>query len=134
MGVELIGDGICAFGFLLVPILYGVIGREGMSGLPTVATALAGILLAYRLGASLGGAFWMYLRGVIFFLLTNLAVILFNVYKSNGVEYLHMFIGGSFVSSTVPMALCWWYVPPPSKIDEAQTEAVKDTELAAETQ
>jgi hypothetical protein len=71
--------------------------------------ALAGLLTAVRVWRHLGPTRTTLIGGVGFFGLAICGVLVTSVYRATGVEWLHVFIGGSFVASVVPLTLAVRY-------------------------
>mmetsp|Transcript_10880 Transcript_10880/g.22063 ORF Transcript_10880/g.22063 Transcript_10880/m.22063 type:complete len:151 (-) Transcript_10880:55-507(-) len=83
------------------PVVYALGGREKAVSICSAFGAYAGIGNLYRLWKNVG-SLW---GGVGFFSLAMVGVLMTAVYKSTGIEFLHLFIGGSFIMSVVPFTL-----------------------------
>lgn len=85
--------------------LYAAIGRDSAISVISAFGAFAGIGTLFRLWRNLGpnrGTLW---GGIIFLVLALTGVVMTAVYRSTGLEWLHIFIGGSFVASVIPLTI-----------------------------
>lgn len=89
------------------PFVYTYLGRETSVTFLSPVGAVAGIVTLGRLYQNLGPNRATLLGGVFFFVLAICGVIALAVYRSTGYEWVHIFIGGSFVSSVIPLSIAF---------------------------
>lgn len=87
--------------FITLPI-YFTLGRGEAISIVSSFGAIAGIGILFRLWRNLGPNCATLLGGIGFFTMAIVGVIMTSVYQATGIEFLHAFIGGSFVASLIP--------------------------------
>lgn len=110
------------------PTLYAVLGRDRAISICSSFGALSGLGSCYRIWKNLQ----CLLGGVGFFGLAMVGVAMTGVYRSTCIEWLHVFIGGPFVLSMVPVTLAMMMAEAPSsqltESDETPSDATPDAE------
>eukprot|EP00586_Coscinodiscus_wailesii_P003014 CAMPEP_0172484008 /NCGR_PEP_ID=MMETSP1066-20121228/11258_1 /TAXON_ID=671091 /ORGANISM="Coscinodiscus wailesii, Strain CCMP2513" /LENGTH=269 /DNA_ID=CAMNT_0013248243 /DNA_START=103 /DNA_END=912 /DNA_ORIENTATION=+ len=90
--------------FITLPIYFSL-GREQSISTISAFGAFAGIGILFRLWRNVGPNRGTLFGGIGFFIMAIVGVIMTQVYQANGVEFLHAFIGGSFVLSLIPFTI-----------------------------
>merc|ERR1712224_1081449 len=103
--LAIIRDPILAALIVINPIVYGTVGRSASVTALSPIAAIAGLFTLFRVWKNLGPNLWTLLGGVLFFVLAMLGVVFLAVYNATDVEWIHALIGGSFVFSTIPLAV-----------------------------
>lgn len=131
--LAIILDPILAVLVIINPVVYGVAGRETANTSLSPLAAIAGLFTLFRVWRNLGPNYYTLCGGIGFFSLAIFGVIFFSVYNSTGVEWIHILIGGSFVSSTIPLGVAFLNIQESSEDEEVldnspdvENEAVKD--------
>jgi len=106
--VAVIFDIFMVIAIILSPILYATMGRANTTPITSAFGAIAGIGTLFRLWKNLGPNKLTLCGGVGFFCFAILGVIMLSVYNATGIEFVHTFIGGSFVFSLVPISIALW--------------------------
>lgn len=112
-------DSILAILIIVNPIVYGVAGRSTAVSALSPLASLAGIVIFWRTWRNLGPNWYTLVGGVGFLVFVLLGVGMLAVYRATQVEWVHALIGGSFVVSTLPLALAIWNV---QEIEEPMEE------------
>jgi hypothetical protein len=103
-----LGDLYLAAATISQPILYMMLGREGSNSILIPASTFAGVFTLLRLWQNLGPNKYTFWGGTLYLVLA-LSGVFFNVlYSMICVEFLHVAIGGSFVSSMIPFTVALW--------------------------
>ena len=87
----------------LTGIIYATMGRQGAVSICSAFGGFAGIGTFLRIWWHLDNFF----GGLGFFALAMCGVMMTGVYRSTGIEFLHTFIGGSFIMSVIPFTVSW---------------------------
>lgn len=87
------------------PLVYALAGRSKAVAALSPLAAVAGLFTLFRAWFNLGPNVYTKVGSILFFVLVILGVILNAVYKATDAEWVHIFIGGSFVSSTIPLGV-----------------------------
>ena len=91
------------------PIVYAVAGRStSVTALSPIAS-IAGLFIMFRTWYNLGPNIYTKCGGIFFFILVICGVVMLSVYRNTNTEWVHILIGGSFVSSTIPLAIAFLY-------------------------
>jgi len=94
------------------PIIYAVLGRNKAISICSSFGALSGIGSFYRIWKNLQCLF----GGIGFFGMAMVGVAMTGVYRSTCIEWLHVFIGGSFALSVIPQTLAMQLAKAPSSV------------------
>ena len=106
--ITTLADLIFIVGIPLNTVLYNLLGRERSVSLLTPFTAGAGIFTVFRLWFNLGPNIYTKFGGILYLVCALLGVFMLQVYNKTCIEVVHMFIGGSFVFSMVPLTVALW--------------------------
>jgi len=87
------------------PFVYNFLGREASVSFLSPMGAVAGFLTLNRLWKNLGPNVYTKYGGILFFVLALCGVVALMFYRSSNNENVHIFIGGSFVSSVIPFTV-----------------------------
>merc|ERR1712113_125807 len=74
-------------------------------GITSAFGAIAGVGTLFRVWRNLGPNRGTLLGGIFFLILALVGVGMTAAYRSTGLEWLHIFIGGSFVASLIPLTI-----------------------------
>ena len=66
---------------------------------------MAGLFTLFRVWFNLGPNVYTKVGSILFFVLVIFGVVFNAVYQATDAEWVHIFIGGSFVSSTIPLGI-----------------------------
>lgn len=97
--VVMLADIVVAAMLILQPFLYISLGRQGSQAFTTPINAASGILILFRLWKNLGPNKHTLAGGIGYLALTLSGVFSLQRYEKECVEFIHLFIGGSFVTS-----------------------------------
>ena len=125
---------IFVIAIFLQPILYATLGKEESNEALIPLTSIAGIFAFIRVWRNLGPNLGTLLGGLFFLVFILLGVVFLNVYESVCIEFIHTFIGGSFVSSMVPLSVAIWYVEPPTPKENDEIEEEDNAVIMATTE
>jgi len=92
------------------PIIYAALGRDKAISICSSFGAFSGIGCLYRVWKNLQ----CLLGGIGFFGMAMVGVAMTGVYRATCIEWLHVFIGGSFALSVIPLTLAMHLAKPPS--------------------
>jgi len=107
--IAMIFDFLCVAGVLVTGPMYAIRGRNSTISIASSLGAIAGIATVFRVWRNLGPNGVTLCGGVLFLVLALVGVFITTIYRENGVEFLHTFIGGSFVSSLIPLTIAILY-------------------------
>lgn len=103
--VILLGDWLFIVLTFVQPIVYVTLGRDASVTLLSPFGAVAGIFSLFRLWFNLGPNKYTKWGGILFFVFAILGVVMLQVYRSTCIEFVHVAIGGSFVTSVIPFSV-----------------------------
>lgn len=121
--VCLVADIIFAITIITMPILYANFGRKGSQKLTIPVNAIAGVFALFRLWFNLGPNKYTMFGGIGYLALSLAGVMALNIYQKECIEFIHIFIGGSFVLSLVPLSVAIWFTDPSSDEVEGTSES-----------
>lgn len=127
--VAMIFDILMVIGIIITGPVYAAMGRDGAISLLSMFGAMAGVGTLFRLWKNLGPNRVTLFGGIGFLALALLGVGMTSVYMSTGIEWVHVFIGGSFVASLIPftIAILWAEELP----EEMETSEEEEEEMLA---
>jgi len=103
--VVILFDGLFVLLTVAQPFVYVYLGRDTSVTFLSPIGALAGICTLFRVWFNLGPNNYTKWGGILFFTLAICGVIALQVYRTTQLEWVHAFIGGSFVSSVIPLSI-----------------------------
>jgi len=132
-GISMVIDFLFIILIPLRPIVYAFVGRQLSVTILSPFGALAGIFILLRVYYNLGPNGYTLGGGIGFFFLAILGVILNSVYRTTCIEAVHIGIGGSFITSCIPLAIALEFAQdlPPNRDDTAEAD-VEDGEKEEE--
>ncbi len=89
------------------PIVYGLAGRQASVTALSPLASVGGLFALFRVWYNLGPNKATMLGGIFYFVLVMIGVIMLAVYNSTEAEFVHLFIGGSFISSMIPLTIAF---------------------------
>lgn len=101
----LLFDMLMVIGVVSTAPLYAALGRDSVISLISAFGAIAGIGTVFRMWKNLGPNSYTLWGGILFLAFSLLAVGMTSVYMNTGIEWLHAFIAGSFVTSLIPFTM-----------------------------
>mmetsp|Transcript_3716 Transcript_3716/g.8873 ORF Transcript_3716/g.8873 Transcript_3716/m.8873 type:complete len:275 (-) Transcript_3716:1726-2550(-) len=87
------------------PFIYAFLGRELSVQILSPLGAFAGIFTLFRLWFNLGPNTYTMLGGIFFFIFAMLGVGANAWYNATCIEFVHLGIGGSFITSVIPFGI-----------------------------
>jgi len=87
--------------------VYGLAGRQVAVTALSPLASVGGLFALFRIWYNLGPNKATMLGGIFYFVLAMIGVIMLAVYQSTGAEYVHLFIGGSFIASVIPLTIAF---------------------------
>jgi len=105
--IAIICDPILAALIVINPIVYAVFGRSVSVTALSPLAAIAGLFTLFRVWFNLGPNNYTKIGAISFFVLTMCGVIFLAVYNATDIEWVHAFIGGSFISSVIPLSIAF---------------------------
>jgi len=103
----MIVDPILAVLIVINPIVYGIVGRSTAVQVLSPLASIAGVFTLFRVWYNLGPNMYTRIGGILFFVLVLNGVAMNVVYNSINDEWVHALIGGSFISSTIPLGVAF---------------------------
>ena len=100
------------------PIVYGVVGRSTSVTALSPLASIAGLFILFRTWYNCGPNTYTKYGGIFFFVLVICGVIMLSVYRNTNTEWVHILIGGSFVSSTIPLSIAFYNITPEEEKNE----------------
>lgn len=116
--IVIILDPIIAILIIINPIVYAIAGRSTAVTALSPTAAISGIFTLVRVWYNLGPNVYTQIGGIGFFVLAMCGVAFNIIYRATGAEWVHLLIGGSFVSSTIPLSIAFFNVDVMVKEDE----------------
>lgn len=101
----LLFDMLMVIGVVSTAPLYAALGRDSAISLISAFGAIAGVGTVFRLWKNLGPNSYTLWGGMLFLAFALLGVGMASVYMNTGIEWLHVFIGLSFVTSLIPFTV-----------------------------
>ena len=112
------------------PIVYAVAGREVSVTALSPLALIAGTFTLFRLKNNLGPNKYTLFGGVGFFVFVICGVLMLAVYNATEAEWVHILIGGSFISSVLPLSVAFYHAQLP---DEESQPVEESKEMDEET-
>lgn len=120
--VAMLFDILMVIAVPITPILYALLGRDVAISVVSAFGAFAGIGSLLRLWRNLGPNIYTLVGGIGFLALALTGVAMTAVYNATGIEWIHIFIGGSFIASLIPFSLAIFYAEPADEIENIEEE------------
>jgi len=108
--VVIILDPIIAILVIINPIVYVTAGRSTAVTALSPTGLISAIFTLLRVWYNLGPNVYTQIGGIGFFVLAMCGVASNAIYMATGAEWLHLVIGGFFVSSTIPLSIAFFNV------------------------
>ena len=105
--IAIVCDPILVMLIVVNPIVYGTLGRSTSVTALSPLAVISGVFTLYRVWFNLGPNLYTKLGGIGFLVLAMTGVVMNVVYRSTGAEWVHGLIGGSFISSTIPLTIAF---------------------------
>ena len=118
---------LCAL-VIVNPIVYATAGREVSNSTLSPIASVAGLYTLFRVWYNLGPNLSTKLGGIFFFVCVILGVIMLMVYNATDAEFVHIFIGGSFVSSIIPLSIAFLN----AELEKGEKDEDKEVEVVQE--
>jgi len=106
--LAIIWDPIMAALIVVNPIVYGTVGRSVSVTALSPLAAIAGLFTLFRVWFNLGPNNYTKYGAILFFVSVMCGVVMLAVYNAAQYEWIHALIGGSFIFSTIPLAVAFW--------------------------
>jgi len=116
--IAILGDLFLAVATISQPFLYFMLGREGANSISIPASSFAGVFTLLRLWQNLGPNKYTFWGGTLYLVLALSGVFFNALYNKTCWQFLHVAIGGSFVSSMIPFTVALWYAELPGPNSE----------------
>ena len=127
--VAMLGDFLFIILIPIQPIIYYTIGRQASATVLSPLGAFSGIFTLFRLWFNLGPNKYTKWGGILFFVFAILGVAMNGVYRSTCIEFVHIYIGGSFVTSVIPFGIAILY----AEYESSTPEEVEEGSVPNET-
>jgi len=108
--VNIIVDPLLIVLVILPPIVYGTAGRKTATTALSPIAAIAGVFTLFRVWKNLGPNTATLVGGILFLVLVLCGVSANAIYRATDAEWIHIFIGGSFISSAIPLAVAFFNI------------------------
>lgn len=123
--LAIILDPIIAILVIVNPIVYVTAGRSTAVATLSPTAAISGIFTLVRVWYNLGPNVYTQIGGIGFFVLAMCGVASNAIYMATDAEWVHLLIGGSFVSSTIPLCIAFFNVVGAAVKDEDDDEGIQ---------
>lgn len=129
--IAMLGDFLFIVLIPLRPIVYATLGREASVTILSPLGAFAGIFTLFRLWFNLGPNAYTKWGGIFFFVFAMLGVGMNALYQGTCIEFVHLGIGGAFITSVIPFGIAILNVEyeslPPADVEEENVPNEKPT-------